>query len=334
VKTHGGSSYFLTIIDDFSRRIWLYVSKNKSEAFQKFREWHTLIGNQHGPKLKVSRTDNGPEFVSEQFNEFCKKIGIKRHKTVPYTPQQNGLAERMNMTILERVRCMLLSVGLRKTFWGEATNTAAYLINRCPSLALGFKIPMEAWSGEPPDYSGLKVFGSLTFAHVKQGKLDARAVKCVFNGYPKGVKGYKLWKLEPSETRCIISRDVTFDESRLEMRSKEQKDNNLSSESTNFEVEHYEILDHGSGDTIDHTDQGEAGDNKELATQHDLSNYQLTRDREKRVIKPTKRYDHADVICYALSVDEEIQNSESKTWREAIESEDNQLWLQAMSEEI
>ena len=77
------------------------------------------------------------------------------------------------MTILERVRCMLLSAGLPKTFWGEAANTTASLINRCPSSALDFKTPMEAWSGEPPDYSELKVFGSLVFAHVKQGKLDA-----------------------------------------------------------------------------------------------------------------------------------------------------------------
>jgi len=262
----------------------LYVLKNKSESFQKFREWHTLIGNQLGTKLKVLRTDNGFEFVLEQFNEFCRKIGIKRHKTVPHTPQQNGLAERMNRTILEKVRCMLLSAGLPNTFWGEAANIAAYLINRCPSSTLGFKTPMKAWSGEPPDYLGLKVFGSLAFAHVKQGKLDARAIKCVFIGYPEGVKGYKLWKLELGETRCIISRDVTFDESRMTMLSKEQKDNRSSSENTNFEVEHSEISDHDSGDAIDHTDQGEAGDNEELATQHDLSNYQLARDREKKVI--------------------------------------------------
>ena len=104
----------------------------------------------------------------------------------------------------------------------------------------------------------------------------------MFVGYPEGVKGYKLWKLESGETRCIISRDVTFDESRMTMLSKEQNDNNSSSENTNFEVEHSEILDHGSGDAIDLTDQGEARDNEELVTQHDLSNYQLTRDREKK----------------------------------------------------
>ena len=96
-----------------------------------------------GTKLKGLRTDNGLEFVSEQFNEFCRLKGIKRHMTVPRTPQQNGLAECMNMTLLERVRCMLLGAGLPKSFWGEAMTTAAYLINICPSTGIGFKTPME-----------------------------------------------------------------------------------------------------------------------------------------------------------------------------------------------
>ena len=75
-----------------------------------------MIENQIGTKLKVLRTDNGLEFVSEQFNEFCRKKGIKRHRTVAYMPQQNGLAKRMNRTLLERVRCMLLGAGLPKSF--------------------------------------------------------------------------------------------------------------------------------------------------------------------------------------------------------------------------
>ena len=173
VSTHGGGSYFLSIIDDYSRRVWVHIIKNKSDTFEKFKEWHTLIENQTGTKLKVLRTDNGLEFVSEQFNEFCRNKGIKRHRTVAYTPQQNGLAERMNRTLLERMRCMLLGAGLPKSFWGEAVSTAAYLINRCPSTGIDLKTPMEVWCGMPTDYSNLKVFGALAFAHVKQDKLDA-----------------------------------------------------------------------------------------------------------------------------------------------------------------
>jgi len=189
VKTHGGGSYLMSIIDDYSRRVWVYILKNKSDAFGKFKEWHTLIENQIETKLKVLRTNNGLKFVSEQFNEFCRKGGIKRHRTVTYTPQQNGLAERMNRTLLECVRCMLLGAGLSKSFWGETVSTATYLINRCPSTGIDLKTPMEVSSGRPEDYSNLKVFGALAFAHVRQDKLDARVVKCIFIGYPEGVKG-------------------------------------------------------------------------------------------------------------------------------------------------
>ncbi|KAK2454519.1 hypothetical protein QL285_002067 [Trifolium repens] len=106
-------------------------------------------------------------------------------------------------------------------FLGEAVSIAAYLINRCPSTGIDLKTPMEVWSGRPADYSNLKVFGALAFAHVKQDKLDARAVKCVFIGYPEGVKGYKLWKMEPGGSKFIISRDVTFDETRMGVKCKD-----------------------------------------------------------------------------------------------------------------
>ena len=105
---------------------------------------------------------------------------------------------------------MLLSAKLPKSFLGEAVNTVAYLINRSPSIALGFKVPKEIWSGRKPDLKHLRVFGCVAYAHVSQGKLDARAKKCMFIGYPNGVKGYKLWYKEGHISRVMISRDVTF----------------------------------------------------------------------------------------------------------------------------
>ena len=106
--------------------------------------------------MKLLKTDNGLEYLSEEFNEFCKDNGIRRHKTVRLTPQQNGLPERMNNTILERVRCMLSNAKLAKSFWGEAVNTTCYLINRCPSSAIEFKTPEERWTGKAPSYENLK----------------------------------------------------------------------------------------------------------------------------------------------------------------------------------
>lgn len=105
VPSHRGARYFLSIIDDFSRKVWIYILKNKSESFAKFKEWKALVETQTGRKIKRFRTDNGLEFCSEEFDKFCKENGIARHKTVRGTPQQNGLAERMNRTVMERVRC-------------------------------------------------------------------------------------------------------------------------------------------------------------------------------------------------------------------------------------
>ena len=112
--------------------------KHKNQAFKCFKQWKLLVENQTGRHVKLLRTNNGLEYLSEEFNEFCKDNGIRRHKTVRLTPQQNGLAERMNRTILERVRCMLSNAKLANSFWGEAVNTACYLINRCPSSAIEF----------------------------------------------------------------------------------------------------------------------------------------------------------------------------------------------------
>ena len=166
VSSHGGARYFITFIDDYSRRVWFYVLKHKSEAFEKFKEWTALMETQTEKRLKRLRTDNGLEFCSSDFENFCKSKGIARHRTVRHTPQQNGLIERMNRTLIEKVRCMLFNTNMSKHFWAETVNTAAYLINRSPSSALGFKTPQEAWLGKPPNLSNLKVFGCPAYAHI------------------------------------------------------------------------------------------------------------------------------------------------------------------------
>ena len=118
------------VIDDFSWRVWVYPLKTKDQAFIKFQEWQGLVENQVGRRVKRLRTDNGLEFCSREFDDYCFQEGIQRHKIVPYNPQQNGMAERMNMTLLERVRSMFDGSGVPKDLWGEALSTAAYVINR------------------------------------------------------------------------------------------------------------------------------------------------------------------------------------------------------------
>ncbi|GKC71610.1 retrovirus-related pol polyprotein from transposon TNT 1-94, partial [Tanacetum coccineum] len=169
------------------------------------------VENQTRRTVKRMRTDNGLEF--REFKQLCIDSGIARHLTVVGTPQQNGLVERMNRTLMDKVRCLLIQSGLPKTFWAEATCTAAYLINRSPSTVIEKKTPMEIWSGHPSDYGMLRIFGCVAYLHDKQGKLEPRAIKCVLLGYPDGVKGYILYGLDDESPKIVTSRNVVFNES-------------------------------------------------------------------------------------------------------------------------
>ncbi|KAJ4721544.1 Retrovirus-related Pol polyprotein from transposon TNT 1-94 [Melia azedarach] len=213
VESLGGHRYFVSMIDDFSRMTWVFIMKHKSEAFKNFRQWKALVENQTGKKIKRLRTDNGLEFYRSEFDEFCKNEGIARHHTVRDTPQQNGVAERMNQTLLERARCMLSNAELTRRLWAEAVSTACYLINRGPHTGIHLKTPFEVWSGKPADYSNLRAFGCTVYYHVNEGKLEPRAKKRVFVGYGDGVKGYRIWS--PFEMRVILSRNVVFDENSM-----------------------------------------------------------------------------------------------------------------------
>ena len=292
-------------------------------------------------KVKILRTDNGMEFCSKQFKNYCKSEGIVRHYTVPYTPQQNGVAERMNRTIISRARCMLSNAGLHRRFWAEAASTACYLINRSPSIALNKKTPIEVWSGSPADYSQLRVFGCTAYAHVDNGKLEPRAVKCIFLGYKSGVKGFKLWN--PETQKVVISRNVIFNESAMlhDVSSTnvpvESEQQPIVQEPT-IQVEH--IID--SGDTSGN-EVVDAHDEPVIDDEHVTPNqpiippsWNLARDRVRRGInKPDRLIEECNIVSFALSVAEEIEgNSEPSSYSEAIISGDSNKWMTAMHDEM
>ena len=112
VSSLGGSRYYVTFIDDATRKTWIYCIKNKSDVFDTFKKWKALVEIETGKKLKCLRSDNGGEYCSREFDRYCSEHGIRREKTVPRTPQENGVSERMNRTIMERARCMRLHAGL------------------------------------------------------------------------------------------------------------------------------------------------------------------------------------------------------------------------------
>uniref|UniRef100_A0A2N9IB18 CCHC-type domain-containing protein n=1 Tax=Fagus sylvatica TaxID=28930 RepID=A0A2N9IB18_FAGSY len=222
----GGAQYFMSFIDDYSRKAWVYFLKNKSEAFAKFKIWKAEVENQTGRKIKCLRTDNGTEYRDGDFLKFCEEHGIKRHFTVRKTPQQNGVAERLNRTIIETARCLRLNAELPKIFWAEAVDMACYIINRSPRVALDGKVAEEVWTGQEVDYSFMRIFGCPAYVHISgedRSKLDPKSKKCIFLGFKKGVKGYKLW--DPVAQKVVISRDVVeLDE--LESQSNEEPHSN------------------------------------------------------------------------------------------------------------
>ena len=169
--SHFGARYFLTCVDDFSRKLWIHILKTKDQVYETFKNWKTMIENHNERKIKSLRIDNGSEFYSDFFSHYCRKMGIASHKSIARTPQQNGLAERFNRTILERVRRMLSSAIVTETFWAKVVTIVCFLISRCPSTSLNMKRPKEVWFGHPPTYDRLRVFGYVAYAHIRQDKV-------------------------------------------------------------------------------------------------------------------------------------------------------------------
>ncbi|MCO5603945.1 hypothetical protein L7F22_058102 [Adiantum nelumboides] len=191
----GNILYFVTFIDDFSRFCWVYPLKAKSDVFANFQHYVAMVENETGCKVQTLRTNQGGEYMSAAFKDFLGKKGIKHQCTMPYTPQQNGVAERKNMSLMEMARCMLKAKSLPHKLWMEAVACVAHVLNRCPTRALKTITPYESWYDRIPSINYLRVFGCLAYAHIPQqlrGKLDDKAVKCIFVGYSSGSKGYRL----------------------------------------------------------------------------------------------------------------------------------------------
>lgn len=211
----GGARYCLTFTDDFSRKVFGYMLKSKAEVLSKFQDFKMLAENQTGKRIKRLRSDNGTEFCNEEMKSFLRRNGIIHQTTVAYTPQQNGVAERMNRTLVEKARCLLSDAKLGKKFWAEALNTSIYLRNRTPTAALKEAVPEEVWTGSKVDVSHLRIFGCKAQVHVprqKRKKFDPKSRECILTGYCEATKGYRLIDLK-NPTKVIVARDVIFLES-------------------------------------------------------------------------------------------------------------------------
>ena len=211
----GGAKYIVTFIDDYTRCGAVYFMKHKSEVLDKFKEFEAKTTNAAGRAIGTLLTDNGGEYLSSAFQNYLKEKGIRHELTMPHAPQQNGVSERMNRTLVGSARSMIAHAGLSNIFLAEAISVASYVRNRLPTTDLKEReIPYERWYGRKPDVSHFRVFGCMAYAHVpdcERRKLETKSKRMRFVGYGLTSKGYRLF--DETNRKLCIRRDVEFNES-------------------------------------------------------------------------------------------------------------------------
>lgn len=213
VESIGGAKYFLLLKDDFSRYRSVYFLKAKSEVCLFLERFIKTVPRETTGCVKILRTDNGLEFVNKKVEILLNSNNINHQRTVPYTPEQNGRAEREMRTIVEAARTMIHAADLNLSLWAEAVNTAVFVINRSGPSGLEGTTPFELWFQKKPIADLFRVFGAVVFTHIpkeKRRKWDKKSKRGVFVGYSDNTKGYRIFY--PSENKVELSRDVVFDE--------------------------------------------------------------------------------------------------------------------------
>lgn len=208
-----GYKYIVSFIMMKNRYTTVFPLRKKSEVTSAFTRFYREIKTLSGTKVKVLRSDNGGEYRNAAMDNFCKAKFIKQEFTVPFNPEQNGMAERMNRTLIEMTRCMIKDSGLDKSYWCEALMTATDIRNVLPNASNKRSSPYEMVFKRKPRIDHMRVFGAQCYAHVAKAgrkKLDDSGVKCFFLGYAKKHKAYRL--LDADDGSIKISRSVTFAE--------------------------------------------------------------------------------------------------------------------------
>lgn len=320
----------------------VYFLKNKSEAFQRFREYKAKVENLLNKKIKILRSDDGLEFCNKEFDNYLKQMGIIHQETNPYTPQRNGLSERFNRTLVGKAKCLLFDAGLEKKFWAEAVSTAVYLKNRSISTGLNNKTPFEMWTGKKPDIRHLRIFGSTVMVHVpkeKRTKWDMKSECCILMGYAEDVKGYRVYI--PKTQTITTSRDVIIIE----------KDNSTSPQ-TVIEIEQKENLstdiakcldsvgdndDCKSDDSYVTTINVDSNDETYLPTVTEDSDSSTesvpsemqVKQKQARQRRVPERFGYLNICTRINKLDVNVI-----TLKEALQGPEKECWLQAVKDEL
>jgi hypothetical protein len=195
----------------------VYSLKKKNEQFEKFKEFQKYCELLSNKKIKELRTDNGKEYLSNEFIQYLKNAGIKHNTSPEYCPESNGKAERLNRTIITKARCMMISLNVSLHLWTAAVDTANYIRNRSPSTVLNGQTPYEALFKKLPNINHLKIFGCAAYPlnnDKQRDKFHPTAFKnCIMAGYGETEGIYWIYNKETK--KMFRSRDVKFNENTI-----------------------------------------------------------------------------------------------------------------------
>ena len=211
-ESFDGKKYMLTFIDDFTRFVTTYLIKSKTEVFECFKEYYARCRTMFNRGIVEIRCDKGTEYINNQFKSFCRENGIRMGHTIGFnSPQSNGCAERMNRTLNDKARTMLIASGLEDKYWSEAVLCAAFVANRVPNVH--GNVPAKMWYDREINYLKFKAFGCDAYLHIpkekRENKFQERGKKLIFVGYDWS--GYRL--LDEETGKVVVGRDVVFEES-------------------------------------------------------------------------------------------------------------------------
>jgi hypothetical protein len=212
VRTPQHKEYYVSFTDDYSRFSHVYLLRGKDQTFENYKAYEALLNTQYNVKVKTLHTDRGGEFLSDEFTEHLNAAGTTRNLTVHDTPEHNGIAERLNRTLLEKVRAMLHASGLPKNLWGEAVKHAVWLKNRTSTRALpDNKTPYEMVYNKKPNLANLHEFGTKVWVHDSENsKLEGRSRIGRWLGYDTESSGHRIYW--PDRHSIGVERSVKFDE--------------------------------------------------------------------------------------------------------------------------
>ncbi|KAL4025380.1 hypothetical protein IC575_013770 [Cucumis melo] len=317
VKARGGFEYFISFIDDYSRYGYLYLMEHKSEALEKFKEYKTEVENLLSKKIKILRSDRGGEYMDLRFQDYMIEHGIQSQLSTPGTPQQNGVSERRNKTLLDMVSSMMSYAQLPSSFWGYAVETAVHILNNAPSKSVS-ETPFELWRGRKPSLSHFRIWGCPTHVLVTNPKkLKSRSRLCQFVGYPKETRGGLFF--DPQENRVFVSTNATFLEED-HMRNHKPRSKLVLSEATDKSTRVVDEV--GPSSRVDETTTS--------GQSHPSQSLRMPR-RSGRVVSQPNRY-LGLTETQAVIPDDGVEDPLS--YKQAMNDVDKDQWVKAMDLEM